>query len=235
MALAAVFLDLGNTLLCERPARAEIYAEAAHAHGLAVDAARMGELMASAHAELPRELAGAFRYSDAWFRAFQRRIFVEGLGLAPARFEVLSAELFARFEDARTFQLYPGARELLAELRARGLGLGLVSNWSARLGALLRALGLEQAFDFHLSSAVERREKPDPLLFRTALARAGVEPAAALHAGDDPRCDARGALGVGMAAVLVDHAGRLGAEERGLCPTVASLFELRDLVLERVA
>jgi len=234
MSLAAVFLDLGNTLLHERPSRAEIYAEVAVSRGATVDARRMAELMARAHAELPLQLDGVFRYSDAWFRKFQERIFVEELGLAGEGFRALSDELFARFQDARTFVFYPGARELLAALRARGLVLGLISNWSERLPGLLAALELDRAFDFVLGSAAERLEKPDPRLFRSALRRAGVEPGDALHAGDDPTRDARGALAVGIPAVLVDHARRLGAEERALCPTVTSLQELGELILERI-
>jgi len=234
MPLAAIFLDLGNTLLRERPSRAEIYAAAARSRGVAIDESRMGALMARAHAALPRELDGAFRYSDAWFRAFHARIFAHELGLG-GELSALSDELFARFQEARTFVLFPGARELLCTLRERGLVLGLISNWSERLPDLLAALELDTSFDFALSSATERLEKPEPGLFRVALRRAGVAADAALHAGDDAERDARGALAVGLQAVLVDHHGRLGALERALCPTVTSLPELGQLILERVS
>lgn len=233
MSLAAVFLDLGNTLVVERASRAELYAAEARRHGLDVDAVRMRECMAAAHAALPREVGGAFRYSDAWFRVFQRRIFVDELGLEPALFEQLSARLFERFEDARSFSVYPGARELLATLRARGLKVGLISNWSERLPRLLAALELTGGFDFVLGSAALRMEKPDPALFQAALSHAHAPPERCLHAGDQLECDARGALATGIAAVLVDHAGRLGEAERKLCPVVSSLPELQDLILER--
>ena len=39
MPLAAVFLDLGNTLLTERPARAELYAEEARRFDLSIGSA----------------------------------------------------------------------------------------------------------------------------------------------------------------------------------------------------
>jgi putative hydrolase of the HAD superfamily len=235
MPLAAVFLDLGGTLLAERPARAELYAEEGRRYGLRVDAAEMKESMARAHAALPRELGNAFRYSDDWFRAFQRRIFVTELGLAEARFDELSARLFARFEDASSFVLYSGARECLAALRARGLVLGLISNWSARLPRLLRALELERAFDFVLCSAELRMEKPERAIFELALERAGAPAARCLHAGDQVERDALGALGAGLQAVLVDHEGRLDAAARALCPVVSDLAALRDLILERAA
>jgi putative hydrolase of the HAD superfamily len=233
MSVAAVFLDLGGTLLREVPSRAEIYAEEARQAGLALSAAEMGTSMARAHAALPREIGGAFRYSDPWFRAFQWRIFVEEQGLAPERFPQLSERLFARFEAAATFRLQPGTHALLAALRAERLRIGLVSNWSERLPRLLRALELDSAFDFVLGSASVRLEKPDPALFALAVARAGVPPERCLHAGDHVERDALGALRAGLEAVLVDHEGRLGAPERALCPVVGSLGELRDLILAR--
>ena len=235
MRLAAVFLDLGNTLLRERQSRAALYAEEGRRHGLAVDPEEMSILMARAHEVLPREIDGNFRYSDAWFRAFQRWIFVARLGLAEERFEGLSRSLFVRFEDPHTFALYPGARELLAGLRERGLALGLISNWSARLPRLLAALGLDRSFDFVVCSAEVRAEKPERAIFEAALERGGTPAPRCLHAGDHVERDARGALAVGMQAVLVDHGRRLGAAERELCPVVESLAELRDLILERAA
>jgi putative hydrolase of the HAD superfamily len=235
MTLRAVFLDLGNTLLRESPSRAEIYAESARARGVEVGAERMRELMARAHHELPRELGRAFRYSDAWFREFQRRIFQVELGIAPGAFEELSDELFARFEDPRTFVLYPGARELLDELGRRGLVRGLISNWSERLPKLLRALGLQQDFELVLCSARERLEKPDPELFRTALQRAGVPAESALHAGDHVERDVQGALAAGLQAVLVDHEGRVALPASPPCTKVESLAQLLDYVLERAA
>jgi len=233
MSLAAVLLDFGGTLVREVPSRAEIHAEEARRAGLALSAEEMRASLERAHAALPREIEGAFRYSEAWFRAFQWRVFVVEHGLPPERFEALSARLFARFESTRTFELHPGARELLAALRARGLRLGLVSNWSARLQRLLAALGLAPAFDFVLCSATERLEKPERALFTRATARAGAPPEDCLHAGDRLDLDVQGALAAGLSAVLVDHAGLAGPPERAVCPVVASLAELQDLILAR--
>jgi len=234
MPLKAVFLDLGNTLLVERRSRAELYCEEARGFGLEVSPARMRDCMARARDGLPLSIGKAFRYSDAWFQAFQRRIFVEELGLDPSHFEDLSERLFARFEDPDSFVLYPDARSVLAELRERGLVLGLISNWSSRLTRLLDALGLREAFDFVLGSADVGLEKPDPALFHRALARARAAAEACLHAGDDLACDVHGAQGAGIPAVLVDHARRLGPQEPVPCPVVRSLVELRDLILERL-
>jgi putative hydrolase of the HAD superfamily len=226
MPLRAVFLDVGNTLVRERPSRFEIYAACARAHGLPVTDERMQQLMRAAHRELPREIAGAWRYTERWFEAYIEHIFAGELGLARERLPGLSRELFARFDDPATFELFPGALELCEALRARGLALGLVSNWSQRLPRLVERLGLATRTDFVLCSALERLEKPDEELFRRALERAGVRADEALHAGDDLEKDFHGARRAGLRAVLVDHARTRGAE----APRVHSLPELGEWV-----
>lgn len=226
MPLRAVFLDVGNTLVRERPSRFEIYAQCARQYGLPVATERMNQLMRAAHRELPREIAGAWRYTDRWFEAYIERIFSADLGLPRERLAELSRDLFARFSDAATFELFPGAAELCDELRARGLVVGLVSNWSPRLPRLVEQLGLAARTDFVLCSALERLEKPDEELFRRALRRAGVRADEALHAGDDLEKDFHGARRAGLRAVLVDHA-RVRVDES---PRVHSLPELGQWV-----
>ena len=233
--LQAVFLDVGNTLLREEPSRFEIYAQAARARGARVDAAGMRTLMGAAHRALPLRLDGAYRFSDPWFEAFIAHIFGRELGLGAAAVGEVTAELFERFEDARTFRVYPGAEELLETCRRRGLILGVISNWSARLPNVLRALDLERRIDLVLCSALEQLEKPDPTLFRAALERAGVPPEAALHAGDHPANDGYAARSLGIDAVLVDHAGALSPEQADGIPRVASLSELQGRILSRLA
>jgi REG-2-like HAD superfamily hydrolase len=227
MTLKAVFIDAGNTLLYEKPSRFEIYAEEARRRGFALDAAGMTELMRRAHRELPRQIGGAFRYTDPWFEAYIDRIFHRYLGLAQSDLPSVREQLFGRFSRAETFAMHAGADELLLELARRNLRVGIISNWSARLPKLLDDLGLAQRVDFVLCSAIERAEKPDTALFERALARAEVEPHEALHAGDDYEKDVLGAQRAGIRGVLVDHHG---THERSEVPRVKSLFELSELV-----
>ena len=235
MTLEAVFLDVGNTLVREEPARFAIYARVARARGLDVSDDAMAELMRAAHRALPRVIDGEFRYSDPWFRAYIRRIFADDLGLSTDALGDVTEELFARFEDPATFRTFPGARDLVDDLRARGLFLGVISNWSARLPRVLVAMQLADAFDVVLCSALERLEKPDPAIFRLALERAGVDPSAALHAGDHPTKDVAAARTAGMQAALVDHFGRFPAEAASAgAPCAKSLPELHHHILERL-
>jgi putative hydrolase of the HAD superfamily len=227
MTLKAVFIDVGNTLLYEKPSRFEIYAERARARDLQLDAKEMRLLMTRAHRELPREIGGAFRYSDTWFHSYIERIFHDYLGLLNTEIGPLRAELFGRFSDPATFGVFEGGMAMLDDWRERGLKVGVISNWSARLPALLDALDISRRVDFVLCSAIERLEKPDPLIFERALAKAGVRADEAIHAGDDFEKDVLGAQRVGLRAVLVDHEG---SADRSRTPRVRNLDELRGVV-----
>jgi putative hydrolase of the HAD superfamily len=227
MTLKAVFIDVGNTLLYEKPSRFEIYAERARSRGFPLDAAEMRKWMLRAHHELPREIGGAHRYSDPWFSLYLERIFHGYLGLSRSDLDPVRDELFAHFSDPRTFVLHEGALELLADLRAHGLSIGIISNWSARLPRLLQDLQVANQVDFVLCSAVERLEKPDPLIFLKALHLAGVRPDEALHVGDDWEKDMLGPRRVGIRSILVDHAGEADPAH---APRVDNLNELREVV-----
>ncbi|MBI5364926.1 MAG: HAD-IA family hydrolase [Planctomycetes bacterium] len=230
MALRALFLDVGNTLLTERPSRFELYAAAARGHGLAVTEAEMNAMMRRAHHELPREIGGAWRYTDRWFEAYIERIFHGYLGVPRGELAPLANELFAHFSRAETFALFPGALELVERARALGLRVGIVSNWSTRLPLLLDRLDLSRRFDFVVCSAVERMEKPDRAIFEHALALARVAPEEALHAGDDLERDVLGAQRAGLRSVLVDHARAHADWNASFAPRVTSLAELAELV-----
>jgi len=227
MSLKAVFIDVGNTLLYEKPSRFEIYAERARSRGVQLDAGEMRKCMQRAHRELPREIGGAWRYSDPWFGLYIERIFRDYLGLLEADLHPVRDELFERFSDPSTFEVFAGGRELLEDLHTRGLKVGIISNWSARLPRLLTDLGITQHVDFVLCSAIERVEKPDPLIYERALQLAGVRPDEALHAGDDIEKDLLGPRRVGLRSILVDHAGEIDPAH---APRVGSLFELHEVV-----
>ena len=181
------------------------------------------------HGELGRSEDGHFRYSRGWFERFIERVFCGRLGLAPALLPGVVEGLFARFSDPRTFRLLPGADELVASLRGRGLRVGVVSNWSEALPGLLEGLGLGARLDFVVVSALEGCEKPEVEIFQRALARAGVPAAEALHAGDDPVKDVQGARAAGILPVLV---GPASPPPEASCARVDDLFALERLIVE---
>jgi len=233
MSLEAVFIDAGNTLLYENPSRFEIYASAARRRGVPITTERMTELMRAAHRALPRQIGGAFRYSEGWFSEYIRRIFQDELGLSNEDLPELSAEIFSRFAEPGTFRLFPGAIELFEGLRRRGVAIGIVSNWSQRLPGILAGLGVDGRVDFVLASAIERVEKPDPEIFLRACGLAKASPARSLHAGDDAAKDVEGARAAGLSSVRVVHGAGFGEDPETGAPRVGSLFELAEWIAGR--
>lgn len=135
---------------------------------------------------------------------------LEPPALDPALVSRALARLREAFRDSAAWEVWPDVRPALDALRERGVLLGVVSNWDSRLPSLLAALGLRDRFGAIAVSALEGVEKPDPRIFRIALDRLGVEPERALHVGDHPELDVRGALSAGIDAAFLDRGGRAG-------------------------
>ena len=127
----------------------------------------------------------------------------------------------------RVFDDVPGA---LAELRAAGHRLVVVSNWDVSLHEMLAATGLDALVDGAISSAEAGQRKPAPGIFHRALALAGpgAGPARALHAGDSLELDVAGARAAGLRAVLVARGSGPVAAPRDV-PVVGSLDGLAGL------
>lgn len=125
---------------------------------------------------------------------------VEALTALELRDALLGSLRFRPFDDV------PSA---LAQLRAAGHRLVVVSDWDVSLHDMLRTTGLDRLVDGAISSAEAGARKPSPAIFRRALELAGAPDAAqpALHAGDSIALDVAGALGAGLEAVLVARAG----------------------------
>ena len=90
-------------------------------------------------------------------------------------------------------------------LAARGLRLGVVSNWDCGLRNVLAGLGIAHHFAAIVPSAEVGAPKPQPAVFEAALSRLGVEPSEAIHVGDRPETDAAGASAAGIGAVTIDR------------------------------
>jgi len=202
--LRAVLFDVDFTLAKPGPTLGpEGYRAAGERRGLRLDPARYDAARVAAvedlehHPELDHD-------EEIWVR-FTEDI-VRGMGgEGPAVAEV-ALEIVHGWEHARNFELYEDALPVLAELRGRGLRLGLVSNTSRDLDAFIRHFALD--VDAWLSSGTHGKVKPSPSIFRAALDLLGVEAEAAVMVGDSIGDDVDGARAVGMRAFLVDREGR---------------------------
>ncbi len=210
--VSAVCLDAGNTLIYADPKPSELYAREMGRLGRPVTASQVGPAFAAEWAAMQAESPpGIDRYGRRpggereWWGEFVRRVVRRLEHDAPP--EALLEALWAAFADPKLWRTYPEVEATLSALVDRGLRLAVVSNWDSRLPEILSDLGLERYFAALTVSRIEGIEKPNPEIFLRTVARLGVAPEAALHVGDSPLEDYRGAAGAGLTPVLIDRPG----------------------------
>jgi putative hydrolase of the HAD superfamily len=125
------------------------------------------------------------------------------------------------------------AKAAVEALASRGLVLCLVSNIMRTPGVVLRELlarqGLLERFRVLTFSDECGIRKPDPEIFRLTLRQVGIDPAEAVHVGDDPVLDVKGPKDAGMRAIHLSARGGFKGHP-GADAVIASLSELPDAV-----
>lgn len=121
---------------------------------------------------------------------------------------VIEACIEALWEANQTQGLWrkpiAGAREVIAQLRAAGFRMSVVSNAEGQVETDLRDAGFGNSWETVVDSHVVGVAKPDPRIFEIALERMGVSAGEAFYVGDVPYFDVAGARAAGMPAVLID-------------------------------
>ena len=137
-------------------------------------------------------------------------------------------ELYARFSAPDAWRIYGDVIPTLEEFTARGLRLGVISNWDERLRPLLKRLKLAGYFEVIVVSREVGSSKPARGIFDHAVRKLGLPPEAVLHVGDSLAMDVRGARDAGLRALLLHRAGGVARAGR-----IRSLCELCGMAGER--
>ena len=223
-----MFFDAGETLVHPHPSFPELLTQVLRSEGHEVDTDVVRErlwvvsdrfLRASQENELWS--TSAERSKAFWSSVYET--FLAELDIEWT--DHLAERLYETFTDLRNYRLFEDVLDPLEALRARGLALGLVSNFEEWLEQLLESLDLVRFFEVRVISGSEGVEKPDPRIFELALERAGVEPKESAYVGDNVHFDIDPAQEVGMLAVLLDRRGRYPDHEG---PRITSMAELPE-------
>jgi 2-haloacid dehalogenase len=119
----------------------------------------------------------------------------------------------------------PDAVEVLTELKALGLRLYALTNWSHETFPVARRrFAFLDCFDGIVVSGEERLIKPDPAIFRRLLTRYDITPAHAVYIDDSPR-NVVAAADVGLHALRFVDAHRLREDLIALGLPLASSTE----------
>jgi HAD superfamily hydrolase (TIGR01549 family) len=211
--LRAVLLDVDFTIARPGPELGpEGYRRLGERFGLQLDPERYAVARDQAvegirrHPELEHD-------EEIWV-AFTERI-IRGMGGNSDSSYECAVAMTRAWEHAEHFEIYEDALPVLAELRAQGLKLGLVSNTGRDLDAFVAHHHLD--VDAAIGSGAFGRTKPHPTIFRAVLERIEVEPEDAAMVGDSVEDDVEGAHAAGIErAFLLDREGRFPDAENRL-------------------
>ncbi|HZD67838.1 MAG TPA: HAD-IA family hydrolase [Actinomycetes bacterium] len=224
--LKCVFLDAGDTLLAPWPTFEGRLVAVAREHGASFEEAAAQAAIAA----VARRTAWPANWTDpALQRDFWCGFYLEVLRRLGYRGDMaaLARALYGSFSDPASYRLFGDVAPALGSLAARGLKLGVISNFEPWLEEVLRREGILELFSVLAISGVLGVAKPEPAIFRAALDQVGVAASTAIHVGDHPEMDGTAARAVGITPVLIDRYGRLPPEAG---PRIGSLTELVDLV-----
>jgi len=202
----AIFFDMGGTLVHADYGKALVLLGAKY--GLEFDEEKVGDAWKKANEHFEDDYINRFPYMsneerynlDLEFNEFV----LMSIGIEDnLRFYAL--KIYEELGEFIELLPFPETEEVLGHLKQDGYILGIISNWSNILSECCSRLGLSRYFNFILSSAVERSQKPDSAIFQKALVLAGVKPEEAIHIGDFYETDVLGARGVGITPILIDR------------------------------
>lgn len=144
-----------------------------------------------------------------WWAAL-RLVFVAAYisnGLDATRAEAAASRVQTEFTRPDAWTVIDGAQEALRITDAAGFRNIILSNHVPELPELVDALGLADLIEQTITSAAVGAEKPNPAIFRFAMAAAGISNVnETWMIGDNPVADVEGAHGVGIRALLADGA-----------------------------
>jgi putative hydrolase of the HAD superfamily len=214
--IRAVTFDVGGTLLEAWPSVGHVYAEVAAEYGIQ----RLSPTVLNRRFAAAWRAATPFSHSRRGWARLVNATF-RGLTDRPPS-QTFFSELYARFAAPEAWRIFPDVLPTLDGLAARGVKLGVISNWDERLRPLLKRLKLADYFETVVVSREVGASKPQPTIFRRAVRLLGLTPEEVLHVGDDPRADVCGARAAGLSALLLERRAKVRRAGQ-----IKSLQELR--------
>ena len=201
--LRAVLFDVDFTLSRPGPELGpEAYRRVGEAHGLSLDPDRYEQARLAALEDL--QTHPELEHDEEIWIAFTEDI-VRGMGGDAATARACAVDMVRRWEVHDHFDLYDDALPVLADLRRRGLKLGLISNGQRDLVEFARHHDLD--VDVAVGSLSHGRTKPHASIFEAALAALEVTPPDTVMVGDSYADDIEGARALGIRAILIDREG----------------------------
>ena len=229
--IQAVSFDAAGTLIHVASPVGETYARIAAEMGARLSPSALDSAFRAVFPAMPAmafpdldgpALVGAER---AWWRDLVERVVRHAGGVS--NFEEYFDALFSYYAGGAAWQAYPESHRTLKSARARGLRVGVISNFDSRLLPILSDLGIDSLVDSVIYSTGCGAAKPDERIFKHALRALGATAETTLHVGDNMHADYHGASAAGMTAVYLHRRKEPFAED---IATIRHLGELDALL-----
>lgn len=114
-------------------------------------------------------------------------------------------------------EIYPGVKQLLRNLKAKGIKIGLASS-SKNAQTVIQLLHIKNEFDAVVDGTMITHSKPDPEIFLLAAQKLQVDPSACL-VFEDAEAGVEAALAAGMKCVGIGSPTLLGKANKVLAKT----------------
>jgi putative hydrolase of the HAD superfamily len=207
----AFVFDVGGTLIYPAYPVGETYARFAHTYGVKLPAeATTAAFRQAMKNSAPRAKDTIPNNGDdrVWWKQVVRQSMGDQTFADAAAFEAFFEEVYLYYAQPQAWGVYPEVFEVLEALRDHAVDLVVLSNWDARLHAVLDGNGLGEYFSQRFISAELGWEKPDPAIYRHVAEILRRPPGALMSVGDDPQNDVNGPKKAGWQAVQIERPKR---------------------------
>jgi putative hydrolase of the HAD superfamily len=206
--IKAVFFDAVGTLIHPEPSAPQVYAEVSRRYGSRLAAAEIG-----------RRFRRFFQIEEEadvranWTTSEQREQLRWQRIVAGVLDDVTDAEgcfqvLYEHFSRPHAWRCDPAAERVLEELRTRGYRIGMASNYDKRLRSVVAGMPPLRFLEHLVISSEVGWRKPSRDFFAALCRTLNLPAEGVLFVGDDRGNDFDGAAQHGLAALLLDAAGK---------------------------
>ena len=223
MRFKAVLFDLGGTLIktADIP---EIYKRILESYGVKVSS----DQILKAHRKNEKEIdvvKGQLELGRSFWVKWNLKV-LEEIGIQQNR-EFLAKKIDELWWEYADLEVYSDVMETLAQLRAKGVKTGIVTNGlKSDFQKILEKLKLTNCFDVVVGVDTCNKGKPDREIFLYALDKLRVHPKKALFIGDSIKYDYEGAKGAGLKPLIIDREGKTPPN----LDTIRSLTEVLSFI-----
>lgn len=231
--IRAIFFDLDGTLRFNRPSGRDYFMDYAATLGVPTSLDQRGLVWRWEHYywansnDLLNDLA-KHPERDAFWLNYSRLQLIK-MGCIVEQAEQVAPIVHAYMNENYKPENWvdPATYDLLAELKAAGYLLGVISNRDMPFDEELAQLGLDEYFTLSISGGEAGSKKPEAGIFNYALKRADTRPDQTMYVGDNYFADVVGARNAGLHPVLLDIGGIF--HQPG-CPSIKTLGEIPGIL-----